>query len=100
MRYTVNVRPHRKQKRNVNRLREIAEKEVPLRRHRAIMAGIEHRDEKLRALKANQMRADLQRLQANMASVPPTAVAAVEGVIQQLQRDLNDISRAAHRQRL
>ena len=96
MKYVVNVRPHKPKKR---RMREIVEREMPLRRHKAIVAGIEARDEKLRALKANQMQADMTRLQGTMSQVPPGAVVAVEGAILQLQRDLKDITKATHMQR-
>ena len=94
MRYTVNVKPARKQK-----LHHIAA-ETAVRRHKAVMEGIQHRDEKLMALTANMLHSDLERLQGTMAQVPQAAVPAVQAVVTQLQRDLKEISQAAHRQRL
>ena len=64
------------------------------------MEGIQHRDERLRALKANVLRSDLERLQGAMAQVPRAAVPAVQAVVDELKRDLREISQAAHRQRL
>ena len=94
MRYIVNVKKARKQK-----LHRIAA-EAAVRRHKAVMEGIQHRDERLRALKANVIRSDLERLQGAMAQVPQAAVPAVQAAVAELQRDLREISQAAHRQRL
>ena len=94
MRYIVNVKKARQQK-----LHHIAA-EAAVRRHKAVMEGIQHRDERLRALKANVMRSDLERLQGAMAQVPQAAVLAVQVAVAELQRDLREISQAAHRQRL
>ena len=74
--------------------------EAAVRRHKAVMEGIQHRDERLRALKANVIRSDLERLQGAMAQVPQAAVPAVQAAVAELQRDLREISQAAHRQRL
>ena len=94
MKYTVTVRPARKKK-----LHHIAA-ETAVRRHKAVMEGIQHRDEKLMALTANMLHSDLERLQGTMAQVPQAAVPAVQAAVTQLQRDLKEISQAAHRQRL
>ena len=94
MRYIVNVKKARQKK-----LHPIAA-EAAVRRHKAVMEGIQHRDERLRALKANVMRSDLERLQGAMAQVPQAAVPAVQAAVAELQRDLREISQAAHRQRL
>ena len=68
MKYTVTVRPASKKK-----LHHIAA-ETAVRRHRAVMEGIQHRDEKLRALKASMLQADLRRLEGTMSQVPQAAV--------------------------
>ena len=94
MRYIVNVNKARQTK-----LHHIAT-EAAVRRHKAVMEGIQHRDERLRALRANVMRSELERLQGAMAQVPQAAVPAVQAVVAELQRDLREISPAAHRQRL
>ena len=94
MKYTVTVRPARKQK-----LHHIAA-ETAVRRHRAVMEGIQHRDEKLRALKASMLHADLRRLEGTMSQVPQAAVPAVQAVVTQLKNDLREISQASARQRL
>ena len=94
MKYIVNVKKARKQK-----LHHIAA-EAAVRRHKAVMEGIQHRDERLRALKANVIRSDLERLQGAMAQVPQAAVPAVQAAVAELQRDLREISQATHRQRL
>ena len=91
MKYTVTVRPARKQK-----LHHIAT-ETAVRRHRAAMAGTQHRDEKLRALKANMLQADLRRLEGTMSQVPQAAVPAVQAVVTQLKNDLREISQASAR---
>ena len=90
----MNVMPARKKK-----LHHIAA-DAAVRRHKAVMEGIQHRDEKLRALKANMLRSDLERLQGTMAQLPQAAVPAVQAVVTQLQRDLKEMGQAAHRQRL
>ena len=64
------------------------------------MEGILHRDERLKALKANILRSDLERLQGTMAQLPQAAVPATQAVVTQLQRDLKEMSQASHRQRL
>ena len=74
--------------------------EAAVIRHNAVMEGIQHRDERLRALKANVIRSDLERLQGAMAQVPQAAVPAVQAAVAELQRDLREMSQAAHRQRL
>ena len=74
--------------------------EAAVIRHNAVMEGIQHRDERLRALKANVIRSDLERLQGAMAQVPQAAVPAVQAAVAELQIDLREISQAAHRQRL
>ena len=94
MKYTVTVRPARKKK-----LHHIAA-ETAVRRHRAVMEGIQHRDEKLRALKANMLQADMRRLEGTMSQVPQAAVPAVQAVVTQLKNDLREISQASARQRL
>ena len=94
MKYIVNVKKARKKK-----LHHIAA-ETAVRRHKAIMEGIQHRDERPRALKANVMRSDLERLQGAMAQVPQAVVPAVQAAVVELQRDLREISQATHRQRL
>ena len=65
--------------------------------HKAVMEGIQHRDEKLRTLKANMLRSDLERLQGTMAQLPQAAVPAVQAVVTQLQRDLKERGQAARR---
>ena len=94
MKYIVNVKKARKKK-----LHHIAA-ETAVRRHKAVMEGIQHRDERLRALKANVMRSDLERLRGAMVHMPQAAVLAVQAVVTQLQRDLREMSQASHRQRL
>ena len=94
MKYTVTVRPARKKK-----IHHIAA-ETAVRRHKAVMEGIQHRDEKLRALKANMLQADLPRLEGTMSQVPQAAVPAVQAVVTQLKNDLREISQASARQRL
>ena len=94
MKHTVTVRPARKKK-----LHHIAA-ETAVRRHRAVMEGIQHRDEKLRALKASMLQADLRRLEGTMSQVPQAAVPAVQAVFTQLKNDLREISQASARQRL
>ena len=94
MKYIVNVKKARKKK-----LHHIAA-ETAVRRHNAVMEGIQHRDERLRALKANVMRSDLERLQGAMAQAPQAAVLAVHVAVTQLHRDFRETSQAAHRQRL
>ena len=94
MRHIVNVKPARKPK-----LHHSAT-ETAVKRHKAVMEGIQHRDEKLRALKANMLRSDPERLQCTMAQVPQATVPAVQAALTQLQRDLKGISQATHRQRL
>ena len=94
MRYIVSVKKARQKK-----LHHIAA-EAAVRRHKAVMEGIQHRDERLRALKANVIRSDLERLQGAMAQVPQAAVPAVQAAVAELQRDLREMSQAAHRQRL
>ena len=94
MKYTVTVRPARK-----NKLHHIAA-ETAVRRHRAVMEGIQHRDEKLRALKASMLQADMRRLEGTMSQVPQAAVPAVQAVVTQLKNDLREISQASARQRL
>ena len=94
MKYTVTVRPARK-----TRLHHIAA-ETAVRRHKAVMEGIQHRDARLRALKANVIRSDLERLQGAMAQVPQATQPAVQAAVLQLQRDLQELSQATHRQRL
>ena len=94
MRYIVNVKKARKKK-----LHHIAA-EAAVKRHKAVVEGIQHRDERLRALKANILRSDLERLHGAMAQVPQAAVPAVQAVVDELKRDLREISQAAHRQRL
>ena len=94
MKYTVTVRPARKKK-----LHHIAA-ETAVRRHRAVMEGIQLRDEKLRALKANMLQADLRRLEGTMSQVPQAAVPAVQAVVTQLNNDLKEMSQASARQRL
>ena len=64
------------------------------------MEGIQHRDEKLRALKANMLQADLRRLEGTMLQVPQAAVPAVQVVVTQLKNDLREISQVSARQRL
>jgi len=64
------------------------------------MEGIQHRAEKLRALKANMLQADLRRLEGTMSQVPQAAVPAVQAVVTQLKNDLKEISQASARQRL
>ena len=91
MKYTVTVRPARKKK-----LHHIAA-ETAVRRHRAVMEGIQHRDEKLRALKANMLQADLRRLEGTMSQVPQAAVPAVQAVVTQLKNDIREISQASAR---
>ena len=90
----MNVKKARKQK-----LQHIAT-DAAVRRHKAVMEGIQHRDERLRALKANVMRSYLKRLQGTMAQVPQATVPAVQAAVAELQRDLREMSQAAHRQRL
>ena len=94
MKYTVTVKPARKKK-----LHHIAA-ETAVRRHKAVMEGIQHRDEKLRALKANMLQADLRRLEGTMSQVPQAAVPAVQAVVAQLKNDLKEMSQASARQRL
>ena len=94
MKYTVTVRPARKKK-----IHHIAA-ETAVRRHKAVMEGIQHRDEKLRALKASMLQADLRRLEGTMSQVPQAAVPAVQAVVAQLKKDLMEMSRASARQRL
>ena len=94
MRYIVNVKKARKKK-----LHHIAA-DIAVKRHKAVMEGIQHRDERLRALKANILRSDLERLHGTMAQVPQAAVPAVQAVVDDLKRELREISQAAHRQRL
>ena len=93
MKYIVNVKKARKKK-----LHHIAA-ETAVRRRKAVMEGIQHRDEWLRARKANVMRSE-ERLQGAMAQVPQAAVPAVPVAVAELQRDLREMSQAAHRQRL
>ena len=64
------------------------------------MEGIQHRDEKLRALKASMLQADMRRLEGTMSQVPQAAVPAVQAVVTQLKNDLKEISQASARQRL
>ena len=90
----MNVKKARKKK-----LHHIAA-EAAVKRHKAVVEGIQHRDERLRALKANILRSDLERLHGAMAQVPQAAVPAVQAVVDELKRDLREISQAAHRQRL
>ena len=94
MKYTVTVRPARKKK-----IHHIAA-ETAVWRHKAVMEGIQHRDEKLRALNASMLQADLRRLEGTMSQVPQAAVPAVQAVVTQLKNDLKEISQASARQRL
>ena len=94
MTYIVHVKRARKKK-----LHHIAD-ETAARRHTAVMEGIQHTDGRLKALEANVLRSDLERLQGAMAQVPQAAVPAVQAAVAELQRDLREISQAAHRQRL
>ena len=94
MKYTVTVKPARKKK-----LHHIAA-ETAVRRHKAVMEGIQHRDDKLRALKANIVQADLRRLEGTMSQVPRSALPEVQAVVDQLRRDLMEMSQASARQRL
>ena len=94
MKYTVTIRPAHKKK-----LHHIAA-ETAVRRHKALMEGIQHRDDKLRALKANMVQADLRRLEGTMSQVPTAAVPAVQAAVTQLRRDLMELSQASARQRL
>ena len=64
------------------------------------MEGIQHRDDKLRALKANMLQADLRRLEGTMSQVPQAAVPAVQAVVTKLKNDLKEMSLASARQRL
>ena len=91
MKYTVTVRPARNKK-----LHHIAA-ETALRRYKAVMEGIQHRDDKLRALKANRVQADLRRLDGTMSQVPQAAVPAVQAAVTQLRRDLMELSQASAR---
>ena len=94
MKYIVTVKPARKKK-----LHHIAA-ETAVRRHKAVMEGIQHRDDKLRALKANMLQADLRRLEGTMSQVPQAAVLAVQAAVTQLKNDLKEMSQASARQRL
>ena len=94
MQYTVTVRPARKKK-----LCHIAT-ETAVRRHNAVMEGIQHRDARLKALNAHVSRSDLERFQGAMAQVPQATRPAVQAAVTQLQRDLKELSQATHRQRL
>ena len=94
MKYTVTVKPARNKK-----LCHIAD-ETAARRHTAVMEGINHRDERLSPPKANVLRSYMERLQGAMAQVPQATVPSVQAAVAELQRDLREMSQAAHRQRL
>ena len=51
---------------------------MPIRRHQAMMQGVQERDDKFRAFKAQQLQADLARVRGRPASVPVVRAAIME----------------------
>ena len=92
--HIVDVKPARKKK-----LHHIAT-ETAARRHKAVMEGTQHRDDKLRALKANVAQANLRRLESTMSQVPTAAVPAAQATVAKLTRELMELIQASARQRL
>ena len=95
---TVKVKRHRRQKpkppsQHQRDLRAVVELELPIRRRAAMMQGIADRDEKLRALKGQQLHADITRLKGNLASVPQPYDANIKNAITQMERDLKKLAR-------
>ena len=70
-------------------------------RHKAVMEGTKHREEKLSALNTNMLQADRRRLEGTMAQVHQVADAhAAQTPVTQLKRDLNEFNQTYYRQRL
>ena len=78
-----------KKKRKPRKLeRHVIAVELPLRMRAANLGGIAARNEKLNALKAVAIRADLERVKQMLDETPLTQNSQVQGVAAQLQKDL------------
>ena len=78
-----------KKKRKPRKLeRHVIAVELPLRMRAANLGGIAARNEKLNALKAAAIRADLERVKQMLDETPLTQKSRVQGVATQLQKDL------------
>ena len=70
--------------------REVNAAELPVRYHAAVLQNITDRNERLRALKAAALRADLQRIDAMMIGAPPNA--AVTAAAKRIRDDLTALT--------
>ena len=78
-----------KKKRKPRKLeRHVIAVELPLRMRAANLGGIAARNEKLNALKASAIKADLQRVEQMLGEMPFTQNRQVLGVAAQLRKDL------------
>ena len=78
-----------KKKRKPRKLeRHVIAVELPLRMRAATLGGIAARNEKLNALQAAAIRADLKRVKQMLDETPLTQKSQVQGVATQLQKDL------------
>ena len=81
-----------KHKRNSKLERRIVAAELPLRMRAANLGGIAARNEKLAALRASALRADLSRVEQMIEDMPFTKNKQVVNVAEQLRKDLAEIA--------
>ena len=82
----------RKIKHITNREKHIIAMELPLRSRAANLGGVAARNEKLNALKAIALRADIDRVQQMMEGLPMMQRASVSSTAQQLKKDLGKLA--------
>ena len=84
----------RKTKHTTNHEKHVIAMELPLRMRVANLGGVAARNEKLNALKASALRADIQRVEQMMEGLPMIQTALVVDTSQQPKKDLAEIAKA------
>ena len=82
----------RKTKHTTNHEKHVIAMELPLRMRVANLGSVAARNEKLNALKASALRADIQRVEQMMEGLTMMQRASVSGTAQQLKKDLNKLA--------
>ena len=84
----------KKHKRKSKLERRVVAAELPLRMRAANLGGIAARNEKLAALRASALRADLSRVEQMLGDMPFTQNRQVVNAAEQLRKDLAKIAAA------